>query len=343
MKKIVLFNHKGGVSKTTSTFNIGWMIAEMGHKVLLVDADPQCNLTALFLGGDRFDEYYEQPVTAEQNIMDGVKPAFSGTPNPIQAVHCEAASRNSNLYLLAGHMNLSEYDSNLNFALTAYQAMMSLQSLPGSFNDLIEKCAESVGAEYVFIDLNPGLSAINKVLFLISDGFIIPTNPDTFSLMAIKSLSSILPKWVQWKNGNISAFENSAYPFPVGTPKFIGEIPQRFNIRNGIPSKHFKMSIDDLSKSTVQVLVPALETAGMMFTTTEYQQAKIDTTNYKLAEIKDFASLSPKSFGANVPVYALTEADLGTQAIVLEGQKANQLHFKTLYKNIANQIIEVLK
>ena len=54
MKKIVLFNHKGGVSKTTSTFYLGWMIAEMGHKVLLVDADPQCNLTALFLG-EEFD------------------------------------------------------------------------------------------------------------------------------------------------------------------------------------------------------------------------------------------------------------------------------------------------
>ena len=50
VKKIVFFNHKGGVSKTTSTFNIGWKLAEMGHRVLLVDADPQCNLTSVFLG-----------------------------------------------------------------------------------------------------------------------------------------------------------------------------------------------------------------------------------------------------------------------------------------------------
>lgn len=58
-KKVVLFNHKGGVSKTTTTFHIGWMLAKMGHKVLLVDGDPQCNLTALFLGSN-FDEYMKK-------------------------------------------------------------------------------------------------------------------------------------------------------------------------------------------------------------------------------------------------------------------------------------------
>ncbi len=71
MKKIVFFNHKGGVSKTTSAFHLGWMIANKGHKVLLVDADPQCNLTALILG-DKFDSFYEDAATKNQNLMDGV-------------------------------------------------------------------------------------------------------------------------------------------------------------------------------------------------------------------------------------------------------------------------------
>ena len=54
-KRLVLFNHKGGVSKTTSSYNIGWMIAK-DHRVLLVDADPQCNLTSLILADD-FEQY----------------------------------------------------------------------------------------------------------------------------------------------------------------------------------------------------------------------------------------------------------------------------------------------
>ena len=35
-KRLVLFNHKGGVSKTTTLYNVGWMLAEQGHGVLLV-------------------------------------------------------------------------------------------------------------------------------------------------------------------------------------------------------------------------------------------------------------------------------------------------------------------
>lgn len=40
-KVIVLFNHKGGVSKTTTTFNLAWKLTELGKKVLMVDGDPQ--------------------------------------------------------------------------------------------------------------------------------------------------------------------------------------------------------------------------------------------------------------------------------------------------------------
>lgn len=48
-KQIALFNHKGGVSKTTTTFNLGWMLADKGKRVMIVDCDPQCNLTDMDL------------------------------------------------------------------------------------------------------------------------------------------------------------------------------------------------------------------------------------------------------------------------------------------------------
>jgi hypothetical protein len=49
LKIITLYNHKGGVSKTTSTFNLATLMADMGKRVLMVDADPQCNLTEIAL------------------------------------------------------------------------------------------------------------------------------------------------------------------------------------------------------------------------------------------------------------------------------------------------------
>ncbi|MEM6398087.1 MAG: ParA family protein [Bacteroidota bacterium] len=59
---ISLLNHKGGVGKTTSAINIGAGLAELGKRVLLIDLDPQANLT-LSLGVSR------QPVTIYESMM----------------------------------------------------------------------------------------------------------------------------------------------------------------------------------------------------------------------------------------------------------------------------------
>lgn len=340
MKKIILFNHKGGVSKTTSTFHIGWMLANKGNKVLLVDADPQCNLTSIFLG-DKFDEYYENVDTQLKNIKDGVSPAFDGMGRLIEAFDCPVAERNNNLYLLPGHMNLSEYDSQLNFSMSG--SFSAMKSLPGSFNDMIEKIGTRHQIEYVLIDVNPGLSSINEIMFLISDAFIIPTNPDTFSLMAIKSLSKILPRWVDWKRNNISSYESSPYPLPDGTPKFVGEIPQRFNVRNGNATRPFKEKIDELSDLIKNTLVPQLRLKGMMFDEQRYNDAGISTDTFVIEEIKDFLTLSPKSNRVSVPVYALTDAELAATGAVLAQAQQNREVFRQIYDSISEKIISILQ
>ena len=45
MAKIVsFFNHKGGVSKTTTAYHVAWMLSDKGYKVLMVDTDPKCRI-----------------------------------------------------------------------------------------------------------------------------------------------------------------------------------------------------------------------------------------------------------------------------------------------------------
>ncbi|PAC26311.1 ParA family protein [Flectobacillus sp. BAB-3569] len=55
---IAITNNKGGVGKTTSVLNIGGALAKLGHKVLLIDLDSQCNLSGCF----NFEEYPQNHV-----------------------------------------------------------------------------------------------------------------------------------------------------------------------------------------------------------------------------------------------------------------------------------------
>lgn len=58
MKTISIFNNKGGVGKTTLTFHLAHALAEMGQRTLLIDLDPQCNLTILSMDAEKLHEIW---------------------------------------------------------------------------------------------------------------------------------------------------------------------------------------------------------------------------------------------------------------------------------------------
>ncbi len=337
---IVFFNHKGGVSKTTSSFHLGWKLAQKGKKVLLVDADPQCNLTGLILKDD-FEKYYIEDATKDMNILSGVSSTFSGRPQPIAAVDAYNVARNPNLYLLPGHPNFTEIEPQLSFAQTAQNAFSIMQNLPGAFNALIELTKAKYSIDYAIIDLNPGLSAINQNLFSISDLFLVPTNPDPFSLMAIKTLSTVLVRWNQHAQTMRDSFASSSYPFPNKIPKLGGILIQRFNVRNGKPSKPFRDNMDEIMKSVKNVLVPNLASRNMLFSEEKYREANIPD-DLNIAEIPDFQSLLPKAYIAGAPVFDLTDEEIGQKKLVLEQMKGKMSEFDALFETFADKVISLL-
>lgn len=331
-KRLVLFNHKGGVSKTTTVYNVGWMLAEQGHRVLLVDADPQCNLSSLILGDD-FDAYYLDDTTRLQNIKDGVAPAFKGKPTPIQPVLCRSPARRPELALLAGHATLSEYDASLTFAQNS-NALATLQNLPGAFNELIRQVEDANNIEFTIIDLNPGLSAINQNLFLNADFFLIPTNPDPFSIMALETLESIFPRWASWKAQNESAFQDSAYPLRPGLPKFAGTLIQRFNVRKGRAAAPYRDNIAEIKEITKDRLFPKLRSAGLTLADNMYP-TNLSNDGFCLEQIPDFGALLPRSYDASVPVFALRDHELGATGVVQAGMMDKRDQIKQQFVDVA--------
>ncbi len=59
---LTLFNNKGGVGKTFLIYHLAWMYASLRKRVIIVDFDPQANLTAAFLHEDAIEEIWSSTV-----------------------------------------------------------------------------------------------------------------------------------------------------------------------------------------------------------------------------------------------------------------------------------------
>lgn len=156
--RITLFNHKGGVGKTTLTANIAFALAEMGKSVLLVDSDPQCNLTSYLQDDEVVDDLLNASSESDgQTIWSAVRPVFNNT-GPSRPVKPLAAG---DLKLLPGDIKLSEfeeflYDSwtdSLKRRLGALRAITSISTLVGHIH-------RQSPLDYVFYDTGPNIGAL---------------------------------------------------------------------------------------------------------------------------------------------------------------------------------------
>jgi len=342
VQKIALFNHKGGVSKTTTTFNLGWMLASKGKRVILVDADPQCNLTGMVLGFSTKEEMEEEIYSKNQNIKAGLAPAFESQPRLIKAVECIPIEKQEGLFLLPGHVGLAEYEVTLGIAQELSNSIQTLKNLPGSICYLFEETAKKFSADYILIDMSPSLSSINQNLLMISDFFVVPTSPDFFSVMAIDSLANILPKWHHWskKASELRILKDADYPFPKVTPLFLGTIIQNYRIRNKKPSAAFQKWINGIKDAISNRLVPALSSEHMVFPPHIYTEQGMGD-DFCLIQMSDFNGLIAVSQEHQTPVFALTEEQIGQTGKVLNDTLQSQEPFRQAFSTLADRIINL--
>ena len=311
-QRIALFNHRGSVSKTTMIFNLGWALASKGKRVILADTDPQCNLTELVLGykgPTEFERFYE--TEKERNLGFGLAPAFEASPSLIKPVDCIPLEGQERLFLLPGHILLSDYEVALRMAQEFSGYIQTFRNLPGSISYLFEKTANKFNADYILIDMNPGLSSFNQNLLMTSHFFLVPAIPDYFSVMAMESLLKILLNWRAWakKAQSLQTLKNAAYPFPNVTPKFLGTIIQNYHICSEIPSPRFQKWINEISKIVSDKLVPELEKLNMMLPKQTYKEQDIGY-GYCMATIPDFNTFIANSQKFQTPVLKLIPESL---------------------------------
>lgn len=166
-KVIAMCNQKGGVGKTTSTINLGASLAEYGRRVLLVDLDPQGALSA-GLGVP----HYELDHTVH-NLL--VEPRVS-----IDEVLIK--TRVNGLDLVPSNIDLSAAEIQL------VNEVGREQTLGRALYPVLDRY------DYVLIDCQPSLGLLTVNGLACSDGVIIPTECEYFSLRGLALLTDTVDK-----------------------------------------------------------------------------------------------------------------------------------------------------
>lgn len=216
MKTISIFNNKGGVGKTTLTFHLAHALSEIGKRVLIVDLDPQCNLTILSMDSEKLHDIWEGEDSFIEDFESARKvtsPAdFEKLANATRSIHfllkptedgvsdlsTISAPYNlvNNLDLIPGRLTLHKYEEKV-----ANRWSDALQGDPLAIRTLTKirslaiQYAEKFGYDIVVFDTSPSLGTLNKLIISTTDGFVIPCMPDMFSLYGIRNIGDSLKKW----------------------------------------------------------------------------------------------------------------------------------------------------
>lgn len=342
-KSICLFNHKGGVSKTTTAFNLGWSLAREGFKVLMVDLDSQSNLTGLVLGykaidDDKMDAFY----ASRDNLT--LKPIVDALINGVSPAEFMKTDRGQlldtghvNLKLLPGHLDISDLDSQISVALKIASGIPATRNIPGNLPMMLQEVAKAHNMDYVIYDLSPNVGGLNEVVLMSSDFFIVPTSPDYFCLQAIGSLEKNITKWhkeiARFKEDN--KFDTRSFPIK-NSPKFLGAVQQRYRPRNEKPGVSFQAWIDKIRGAIQTKLIPSLQKIGCAVDVENVNKILVGTNlvAYDLAHVPDFNSLIAISQQLSKPIFALTDAEIKSVGKVFGHAEGTMLKSRDKFNEI---------
>jgi len=336
MKKVIsVFNNKGGVGKTTVTWNLGDSVASLGKKVLIIDFDPQCNLSIAMLGEDIFRDYLPNQNSPYGLCIRAYLQRFLQNTSGEEVFLHKSAKSHENLHIIAG-----------DFWLNVYGEQLSVGSdlLTGSgiskfivLHRLIKSAEDKIGYEFdfVFLDLPPSFGALVRAALYSSDYFLVPCTSDNFSAYCVGLIGQMLPKFVEEWNDGLKRFKETNPHFTdydkLGHPIFGGWIFNGFDTakkRNSLSDTKEMILADKTHFGRIKLaiqtdLIQVLRNKKDILT---YDAVAVDVENGDaIGDIEDMNVLIQNSLWQNVPVSKLNTVKQITDLQARNAWAANQL------------------
>ncbi|PIF37758.1 AAA domain-containing protein [Delftia sp. 60] len=347
MKIVTLYNHKGGVSKTTTTFNLASYLASIGRKVLMVDADPQCNLTEIALV--KLIEDLDQTSTTAKikdlpgtSILDALNQRIKGDTAIIDISKIKVNEISKNLDLLRGSVDLSSIEDDLAEAYIQRASMRTnLMRTYVAIGDFFERLAQKEGYDYIFVDVGPSSGALTRAFFLACDVFYIPAAPDRFNVQAIGTLSTIIDRWMTEHAQVANQYKDLGLPIRHGKPAFLGAVVQAFKLYAGKAKPGYKLWMTRLPEEIRNSLKPVMKKHGSL------KELYLPSATKPIAiEVPDFNQLAPLMQEVGKAVFNISKADTARITESGEPWKGNNwaqastrmAHYKDLFKKLADQL-----
>jgi chromosome partitioning protein len=327
MKTIIFFNNKGGVGKTTLVYHFTYMLAELGHRCLAVDLDPQANLTSMFLPDEELERIYSQESNRE-TLLSGIKPLDRGIGD-IARVKIHDVS--ANIGLLAGDLELSLFEdklsSNWSKCIDGDEAAFRIVS---SFHRIILNEGRQYGAEYCIIDVGPNFGALNRATIITADFVVVPMAADLFSLQGLRNLGDRLSSWKTEWTDRYSRNRASDLLLPNGLIKPLGYVVMQHGIKESRPVQSYLKWANRIPEVFDEYVLNKTDAA----------EKRVENDTNCLALLKHYHSLIPMAMEARKPIFLLKPANGAIGAhyqAVLRAYQDFKLLSETILKKIKNE------